>query len=156
MPKRLAEYDYSQPGFYFVTICTLEHRLVFGTIVDEQVNLRSPGQIAQSVWVTLPRRFAHVKLDEYIFMPNHMHAIIELDDLDPAHPGPRTALWEIVRIFKAATSYQIRRSQGNPWFAWQDGYYDMVIKTESALQRICQYIVENPMHWTRDELYRRY
>ena len=65
MPKRLAEYDYSQPGFYFVTICTLEHRLLLGTIVHEQVNLRSPGQIAQSAWVTLPRRFAHVKLDGY-------------------------------------------------------------------------------------------
>ncbi len=77
MSKRLAGYDYSQPGFYFVTICTQEHRLVFGSIVDDRMNLRSPGQIAQSVLVTLPRRFAHVKLDEYVFMPNHMHAIFE-------------------------------------------------------------------------------
>src|SRR6266567_2552929 len=88
MSKRLTGYDYSQPGFYFVTICTQEHRLVFGTIVDGQVNLRGPGQIAQSVWVTLPRRFAHVKLDEYVFMPNHMHAIVELIDIDPAQPAP--------------------------------------------------------------------
>jgi putative transposase len=125
---------------------------MFGTIVDEQVNLRSAGQIAQSVWVTLPRRFAHVKLDEFVFMPNHMHAIIELADIDPAQSGPRAALWEIVRVFKAATSYQIHHSEGNPWFAWQDGYYDTVIQTESALQQIRQYIVENPMRWTRDEL----
>ena len=76
MSKRLAGYDYSQPGFYFVTICTQEHRLVFGTIVDGQVNLRGPGQIA------------HVKLDEYVFMPNHMHAIVELIDIDPAQPAP--------------------------------------------------------------------
>ena len=156
LSKRLTGYDYSQPGFYFVTICTQEHRLVFGSIVDDRMNLRSPGQIAQSVLVTLPRRFAHVKLDEYVFMPNHMHAIIELTDLNPAQPGSRAALWEIVRVFKAATSYQIRRSQGNPWFAWQDDYYDTVIQTEAALQQIRQYIAENPLRWTQDKLYRHY
>jgi putative transposase len=156
MSKRLAGFDYSQPGFYFITICTQEHRLVFGAIVDDQVHLRSPGQIAESVWVTLPRRFAHVKLHEYVFMPNHMHAVIELTVLDPTQAEPRAALWEIVRVFKAAASYQIRRSEGKPWFAWQDEYYDTVIQTEVALARIRQYIVENPLRWTQDKLYKRY
>ena len=156
MSKRLSGYDYSQPGFYFVTICTQQHRLVFGTIVDGQVYLKGPGQMAQSVWVTLPRRFAHVKLDEYVFMPNHMHAIIALTDLDPSHPSPRAALWEIVRAFKAATSYHIRHSEGKPWFAWQDDYYDSVIRTEAALQQIRRYIRENPVRWTQDKLYRQY
>jgi REP element-mobilizing transposase RayT len=156
MSKRLTGYDYSQPGFYFVTICTQEHRLVFGTIENDQVRLRDPGQIAESVWVTLPRRFVHVKLHEYVFMPNHMHGIVELKDLDPTQACPRAALWEIIRVFKAATSYQVRRSDGKPWFAWQDDYFDIVIKTEVALQRIRQYIVENPLRWTQDELYKRY
>ncbi len=156
MSKRLAGYDYSQPGFYFVTICTQQHRLVFGTIVDDQVYLRGPGQIAQSVWVTLPRRFAHVKLDEYVFMPNHLHAIIALTDLDPTQAGPRAALWEIVRVFKAVTSYHIHRSEGKPWFAWQDDYHDTVIRTEAALQQIRRYILENPLRWKQDKLYRRY
>src|SRR5438270_1694784 len=151
MSKRLAGYDYSQPGFYFVTICTQQHRLVFGTIVDGQVSLKGPGQMAQSAWVTLPRRFAHVKLDDYVFMPNHMHAIIELTDLDPTHVDPRAALGEIICVFKAVTSYQIRRSQGQPWFAWQDGYYDSVIRTEAALQEIRHYIRENPMRWSQDK-----
>jgi len=117
MPKRLSGYDYSQPGYYFVTICTQQHRLVFSSLVDGQVYLKGPGQIAQSVLITLPRRFAHVKLDDYVFMPNHMHAIIALTDLDSTHVGSRAALWEIVRVFKAVTSYQIRRSEGKPWFA---------------------------------------
>ena len=118
--------------------------------------MRRPGQIAQEVWFTLPRRFAHVKLDAYVFMPNHMHAIIELTDLNPTHSEPRATLWEIIRAFKAATSYQIRRTEGKPWFAWQDNYYDEVIRTEAALQQIRQYIHENPMRWTQDELYKRY
>lgn len=121
-----------------------------------QVHLRSPGQIAESVLVTLPRRFAHVKLHEYVFMPNHLHAIIELTDLDPKQAGPRAALWEIIRVFKAATSYQIRRAEGKPWFAWQDEYYDTVIQSEITLQRIRQYIAENPLRWTQDKLYKQY
>jgi putative transposase len=70
MSKRLSGYDYSQPGFYFVTICKQQHRLVFGTLVHGQVLLKGPGQIAESVWVTLPRRFAHVKLDDYVTCHN--------------------------------------------------------------------------------------
>ncbi len=156
MSKRLAGYDYSQPGFYFVTICIQQHRLVFGHVVDGQMSLRGPGQITQSVWVSLPRRFAHVQLDGYVFMPNHMHAIIALSDLNPTHAGSRASLWEIIRVFKAATSYEMRRGEGKPWFAWQDGYYDSIIRTQAALQQIRQYIVTNPMRWTQDTLYRRY
>ena len=156
LSKRLAGYDYSQPGFYFVTICTQHHRLVFSTIADSQVSLKRPGQIAQAVWVTLPRRFAHVKLHEYVFMPNHLHALLELTELDPIQTGKRAALWEIVRVFKAATSYHIRRSESKPWFAWQDDYYDSVIRTEAALQQIRRYIRENPVRWTQDKLYRQY
>ena len=156
MSKRLAGYDYSQPGSYFVTLCTQQHRLVFGHVMDGQMSLRGPGYIAQSIWVTLPRRFAHVELDAYVFMPNHLHAIVVLSDLDPTHTGSRAALWEIIRVFKAATSYHIRHSEGQPWFAWQDGYYDSIIRTEAALQQIRQYILENPMRWSQDKLYQRY
>jgi putative transposase len=156
MSKRLPGYDYSQPGHYFVTICTHQHRLAFGTIMKDQVHLKSPGQIAQSVWATLPTRFAHVKLDESIFMPNHMHAIIALTDLETTQPGSRATLGQIIRTFKALTCYQIRRSPGQPWFAWQADFYDAIIRTEAALQQIRRYIVENPVHWTQDKFYRRY
>src|SRR2546423_2474272 len=104
MSKRLSGYDYSQPGFYFVTICTQHHRLVFGTIGDGQVALKGPGQIAQSLWNTLPRRFAHVNLDDAVFMPNHMHAILALTNLDPTHTAPRASLRETVPVSHAATS----------------------------------------------------
>jgi REP element-mobilizing transposase RayT len=117
MPKRLAGYDYSQPGFYFVTICTQHHRLVFGTIVDGQVSLKRPGQIAQSVWVTLPRRFAHVNLHEYVFMPNHLHAILELTELDPTQTGKRAALWGscgCLRRRPRTTSVMQKASRGLP------------------------------------------
>ena len=156
LSKRLAGYDYSQPGSYFVTICVQQHRSVFGAVLDGQMHLKRPGEIARSVWMTLPRRFPHVKLDEYVFMPNHMHGIIELTESDTTNYTPRAALWEIVRVFKAATSYEVRRSEGQPWFAWQEEFYDSVIRTEAALQQIREYIINNPARWAEDEFYRRY
>lgn len=156
MSKRLPGHDYSLPGFYFVTICVQQHRLIFSTIVDDQVSLKRPGQIAESVLVILPRRFACVQLHDYIFMLNHMHAIIELTDINMKDVSSRITLWEIVRAFKAVTTYQVRRTEGQPWFEWQDGYYDSIIRTEEALQQIRLYIRANPQRWTQDKLYKRY
>jgi len=128
---------------------------VFGTIADGQVSLRRPGQIAETLWVSLPRRFVHVKLDAYVFMPNHLHGIIQLTELDPTSTEPRAPLGEIVRTFKAVTAYQIRHGEGTPWFAWQADYYETVIRSETALQQVRRYIGENPLRWSQDEWYRR-
>ena len=76
-------------------------------------------------------------------MPNHLHAILELTELDPTQTGKRAALWEIVRVFKAATSYHIRHAEGQPWFAWQEDYYEAVICTEEALQQIRRLFLES-------------
>ena len=156
MPKRLPGYDYSQPGFYFVTICVQQHRLVFGSIMEDRVYLEQPGQIAQSVWLTLPSRFAHVNLHEYVFMPNHMHGIIELTDRELTRPDYRVSLGQIIRVFKAATSREVRHTEGQPWFAWQEDYYESIIRTEAVLQQVRRYVHENPMRWSQDKLYRRY
>ncbi len=156
MSKRLAGYDYSQPGLYFVTICIEQHRLVFGSIVNDQMILRRPGRIAESVWHTLPRRFAHVKLDAYVVMPNHFHGIIELTDGEPPPGKTRAELGEIVRTFKGATTYQVRHTEGTPWFVWQEEYYDAIIRTDAALQQFRQYICNNPLRWSEDKLYQRY
>ena len=156
MGKRLVGYDYSQPGFYFVTICTQYHRAVLSKIMNDEVYLKEPGEIARSVWVALPRRFVHVNLHEYVFMPNHMHAILELTDAQPTHTDHRATLGQTIRAFKAATSYKIRHSENKTWFAWQDDYYDEVIPDEKALYNIRRYILENPIRWNQDKFYRRY
>src|SRR5215472_16469907 len=75
---RLQSYDYSQSGFYFVTICTQDQRCMFGEIVNGEMYLNGAGSIAQSTWSTLPERFQHVELDQYVVMPNHVHGIVVL------------------------------------------------------------------------------
>jgi hypothetical protein len=77
---RLKEYDYSQPGEYFLTICTNNHECIFGNIIHEKMKLSAEGKIAQRCWEEMPKHFSNVQLDEYIIMPNHIHGIIILTE----------------------------------------------------------------------------
>jgi REP element-mobilizing transposase RayT len=77
---RLAEYDYNQPGFYFVTICTKDKKFYFGKIVDYEMVLNDIGKMAQKFWLEIPEHFPHVQLDEFIIMPNHVHGIIYITE----------------------------------------------------------------------------
>lgn len=76
---RLAGYDYGQPGFYFVTICTELRAYYFGRVVDGEMVLSTIGQIAMDCWSKIPEHFPHVMLDEFVIMPNHVHGIIVIN-----------------------------------------------------------------------------
>jgi putative transposase len=73
---RLRGWDYSSPGWYFVTICTNQRLLFFGEIVDGQMRLSQAGQIVAEEWLRTPEVRSNVVLDEWMIMPNHVHGII--------------------------------------------------------------------------------
>ena len=80
---RLQGYDYSQNGYYFITICTHERIYYFGDVVvgDDgvaYVALNDVGRIAQQCWLNIPNHFPHAVLDAFIIMPNHVHGIIKI------------------------------------------------------------------------------
>jgi len=75
---RLAEYDYSLAGAYFVTICTQGREYLFGEVVNGGMQLNDAGHMVQTVWGNLPERFAGIELDEFVTKPNHVHGIIVL------------------------------------------------------------------------------
>src|SRR5713226_4032569 len=77
---RLPDYDYRQAGFYFVTICTQDHKCLLGSIVQGEMYPNNAGAIAKSIWDSLSGRFAHVGLDVYCMMPNHLHGILVLEE----------------------------------------------------------------------------
>lgn len=154
--KRIPGYDYSQPGFYCNTICTCEHRLCFGKIIDAQMHLNPPGEVIQSLWNALPFHYPHVRCDAFICMPNHVHMIIELIGLDGQQEEKREPSWEIVRAFKARATRLIRTLPDKPWFAWQDNIFESLLLTERRLNTARQYIYNNPERWEQDKLYRRY
>ena len=73
---RLKGYDYSQPGAYFITICTANRACLFGEVVDGNMQLNPMGHIARQCWLAIPDHFPNTALDEFIIMPNHVHGII--------------------------------------------------------------------------------
>ncbi|MCX6122937.1 MAG: hypothetical protein NTX44_15100 [Ignavibacteriales bacterium] len=77
---RLKEYDYSQPGEYFVTICTYDRKCFLGEGIEEKIKLSPIGEIVENCWKEIPKHFSKVNLDEYVIMPNHVHVIIVITE----------------------------------------------------------------------------
>lgn len=75
---RLTDYDYSQKGAYFVTICTHQRQHLFGKIEADEMILNHLGKIVDECWLKLPAHFANITINHYVIMPNHVHAIIEI------------------------------------------------------------------------------
>jgi putative transposase len=76
---RLHYWDYSSNGIYYITICCNNRELFFGSIDKHKVIFSEIGKIALQYWMEIPLHFPHVKLDEFVIMPNHVHGIIVLD-----------------------------------------------------------------------------
>ena len=75
---RLQGYDYTQAGLYFLTICTQNRACLFGEIVGGKMILNDAGHMVVNEWTQLPHRFTNIRLHEYVAMPNHFHAILEI------------------------------------------------------------------------------
>lgn len=168
---RLRGYDYSQAGAYFVTICTQHRECLFGKITDQVMRLNDAGAIAAKCWQGIPLHFPHAALDEWTVMPNHVHGIIVITDTAgrgtacraPTHRAPATerfgkpvsgSLPTVVRSYKSAVTRHInilRTTPGNR--LWQRNYWDHVIRNETELHRIRQYIRNNPTRWQEDALH---
>lgn len=160
---RLKEYDYSQNGAYFVTICTQNKGHVLGEILDGEMRLNGYGEIVSKFWDKIPHYFSNVKTDLHAVMPNHIHGIILImrDCRGGVSPPPsqgevtsplqKRALGQIIAFFKYQTTMtinQIRESPGER--VWQRNYWEHVIRNENKLFKIRQYIQNNPLKWHLD------
>ena len=77
---RLRDYDYSQAGAYFVTVCAQDRECLFGDVVGGEMRLNKYGEIVAESWTWLPRQYRHIDLNEWIVMPNHLHGILIIDE----------------------------------------------------------------------------
>jgi len=77
---RLINYNYSQAGAYFVTVCPWNRECLFGDIVNGDMRLNESGQIVEKEWQRTGSIRPNVELDVFVIMPNHMHGIIVLND----------------------------------------------------------------------------
>lgn len=159
---RLRGWDYSNAGYYFVTICTRNREHHFGQIRDGEMHLSAVGEIVACYWREIPKHHANVELDEFMIMPNHVHGIVvicekKVDTLRATHlPGmseisPKTgSLSVVIRSYKSAVS-RWAGLNGYPDFAWQERFYDHVVRNKESLNRIRHYILGNPAKWMADK-----
>ena len=96
---RLPEYDYSEPGAYFVTINCHKHRALFGSIENEAVNLNNLGEIASKCWSSIPKHFSAVTLDTFLVMPSHVHGILFINETPEDRVGAQHAAPSLGSIF---------------------------------------------------------
>ena len=137
---RLKGYDYSQPGAYFVTICSWQRQPLF-----DRVALRN---ILIETWHHLPVRYANLSLVTLVVMPDHIHAILHLTSLLKPMAGP--TLSDIMRVYKSMTSlswirYNKSRNVACGRHLWQARFYDHIIRNQTELTRLRDYILHNPL-----------
>jgi REP element-mobilizing transposase RayT len=75
---RLPNWDYSNDGFYFITICEYAMREYFGAVKNDKMMLTPIGEIADKCWREIPDHFPFVTLDEFVVMPNHVHGLVQI------------------------------------------------------------------------------
>jgi putative transposase len=143
---RLKNFDYSQPGAYFVTTNIQDRKQLLGKIVEGQVTLNEIGRIVENVWMNLPSHYQTIDLDDYCVMPDHFHGIIIINDIEMEK---QHTLSEIVRGFKTFSSRGVNLLPGfKSDVFWQRNYYEHVVRDEEELNRIRQYIIDNPLRWS--------
>lgn len=169
---RLRSYDYSQPGAYFVTICTNQRSCLLGREEDGKIILSAFGSLVERIWQALPMHLSGIELDAYVIMPNHIHAIItrrgeafaaevsRITSISWANASPPSpflgskpnSLAAIIQNFKSVSTRKMNQrnnSAGTQW--WQRNYYEHVIRNEKSLLKVQQYIAENPLRWAFDK-----
>jgi len=176
---RLKNYDYSQSGIYFVTICTKDRLSLFGEIIDNQMVLNEYGIVVNNMWLNIPNHFSNIKLDIHCIMPNHIHGIIIIDDITPVgakHFSPHELnrddyLANINNGFETTDEIKPRingtsktigsvirgfkigvtKELGFPIF--QRNYHEHIIRNTKSYKLISQYIYNNPCNWENDVLF---
>jgi len=159
--NRFAGYDYREPGGYFVTLCSKDMLCLFGEIKDGIMLPSSIGEIVHSEWfrISALRETVVVHQDEFILMPNHIHAIVWIMEMhdDEANIKNEVAglksnsLGSIIGQYKSKTSGQVNCRRKTPESTiWQRNYYDHIIRNDNELAAIQKYIRDNPAKWEEE------
>jgi len=177
---RLAGYDYSKAGAYFVAICAQNRECLFGDVADGAMRMNGAGRMVEMAWNELPTRFPNTELDAFVVMPNHIHGIIvfvgaglalplnalpigmgaaySMGAANSAPTNPPThgdgaganTLGNVIGAFKSLASLRINRLLHRTGAVWQRNYFEHIIRDGDSMNRIQEYIANNPLRWTQD------
>ncbi len=152
---RLPDFDYSQSGAYFVTVCVRGRKFLLGDIAEGKLRSNAAGKMVEKWWRKLESKYPLTKTDPYfVVMPNHFHGVVFIEAPEGGHMGP--PLQKIMQWFKTmSTNEYVHGIKEYDWPAfqgslWQRSFYDHVIRDEESLNRIREYMVNNPLRWELD------
>ena len=143
---RIPHYDYKTANYYFITICTFNHRYCFGS--PEALN--EIGKIAERHIQNIEQHYRNVKVDQYVVMPNHVHMILVLES--GLNSDNQADLNQIVAQYKSGVSREVRTLFETDKL-WQRSFHDHVIRDQKQYEKIWLYIETNPQRWDKDCFY---
>jgi len=155
---RLREYDYAQAGAYFVTIVTRDRACLFGEVVNGEMRPNQLGLIVVDEWDRSSRIRQELETDAFVLMPNHIHGVVFINGgvgatgRSPLHSGPlRRSLGAFVAGFKSVVTKRVNELRATPGApVLQRNYYEHIVRGENELNRIREYIANNPLQWEID------
>ena len=150
---RLKGYDYTSMGYYFITINSKNKRCIFGKIKDEVMYPNKLGEIIIEEWETMAKIRKNIKLHEYVVMPNHFNAVVEICYSMNKNNVPRKflaahSLGTIIGSFKGAVTRKTNALKlGNEKGIWHVRFYDRIIRDAEELLNTNRYILNNVKNW---------
>ena len=149
---RLSEYDYSQNGAYFVTICTKDRRRLFGAVGADSISAR----MVERTFREVVAQYKGIESPIFVVMPNHFHAILTIERADmESTPTISTVIQAFKRYSTVEYTKLVKQGLALPYNkqVWQRSFHDHVIRDQSDYDDIYRYIENNPTQWELDELY---
>jgi putative transposase len=161
---RLMGWDYARAWWYYVTVCSANRLCIFGQVKNDCMVNSDIGKIVEEEWLRTPIIRPEVELDAYVIMPNHVHAIIVINETRKEdiqcvgthgraslRRAPRS-LGSLIAGFKAITTKRINMYRQTPFVpVWQGRFHDHIIRNDADLHCIRAYIANNPLQWSLDE-----
>lgn len=173
MKRRCDEHDYTQRGIYMITMATEGRLPLFGTLKGNplatsgddkpQVILSVLGERLKDSWKDIPAHYPEVSVIKLCVMPDHIHGVLFVKEKMPYHLGT------IINGFKAGTRKAarelgvitatmspstepapVRYTEASPQsktpqgVLWEPGYNDRILLQEGQLQRMLNYLDDNP------------
>ena len=152
---RLKDYDYSNNGYYFITICTHNKKCILGNIVGDGLplpQLTANGKIVNEFILKVNIKYPCVKIDKYVIMPNHIHIMFQIENDGRGNPSP--TIPNVVGWLKYNITKQINKVNNKPETkVFQRSFHDHIIRSKADYLKIWNYIDTNPQKWNDDCFY---
>ena len=144
---RISNYDYSNIGFYFITICIKNRENILSKIEKEKIILSQYGKIVEKYILGINSKNHYICTNSYVIMPNHVHILCEIKKYRSTKFSYNATIPYTISTLKRLTNKEFREN------VWQRNYYEHIVRNEKEYQKILEYIKNNPMNWEKDKYF---